>query len=226
MTSTPVGYGLGRLAEAAGVPVGTVKYYLREGLLPAGRLRSATRADYDGEHLRRLRLLRLLREVGDVPIDRLRGLVEVLESGGPGLELLGSGVAALAPAPRHPATAHDERAARLADDLAAERGWELTPGSTSHARLTDVLATALEFEREGPGPVEDLARGYARVADELGASDIAAIDAEDPAAMLAQVVVGKVVYGRLLEVLREVAEAHHAVLRWGGSGATEPPAPA
>ncbi|GAB2932619.1 MerR family transcriptional regulator [Rhodococcus aerolatus] len=218
MTSTPGSYGLGALAEAAGLPVGTVKYYLREGLLPPGRLRSATRADYDDEHLRRLRLLRLLREVGEVPIDRLRGLVEVLESGGPGLELVGSGVAALAPAPRGPAHAQDDRATRLADDLLAAHGWALPPGSDSYARLTEVLATALEFEREGPGPIEEHVRSYARVADELGASDIAAIDADDPADMLAQVVVGKVVYGRLLDVLRDVAEAHHAVRRWGGSG--------
>jgi DNA-binding transcriptional MerR regulator len=213
--STPPTYALGELAAAAGLPVGTVKYYLREGLLPAGRLRSATRADYDDTHLQRLRLLRLLREVGEVPIERLRGLVEVLDSGGAGLDLLGSGAAALVATPRRPASAHDDRAARLARDVLAERGWALQPGSPWHDRLTDVLATALEFEPEGPGPLEDLVRHYARVADEIGEADVAALDAEEPAALLAQLVVGQVVYGRLLEVLRQVAEAHHAVRRWG-----------
>lgn len=215
MASTPPSYGLGQLAEAAGLPVGTVKYYLREGLLPPGRLRSTTRADYDDEHLRRLRLLRLLREVGDVPIDRLRDLVAVLESGGDRLELIGSGAAALGPAARRPATAHDDRAARLADEVLAERGWVLPAGSPWHTRLTAVLATALEFEDEGPTPIEALVRHYARLADEIGEADVAALDAEEPAALLAQVVVGQVVYGRLLEVLRQVAEGHHAVRRWG-----------
>ena len=103
MVSTPTGppFTLGELARAAEVPVGTVKYYLREGLLPEGRLRSATRADYGDTHLARLRLLRLLREVGDVPVGRLRDLVAALEDQRAGsahgrLGVLAAGSSALA----------------------------------------------------------------------------------------------------------------------------------
>ncbi|MFI8354714.1 MerR family transcriptional regulator [Streptomyces cyaneofuscatus] len=60
---------LAELSERSGVPTATVKYYLREGLLPAGRRVSATQAEYDEGHLRRLRLVRaqvatLLTELG------------------------------------------------------------------------------------------------------------------------------------------------------------------
>jgi DNA-binding transcriptional MerR regulator len=47
---------LSDLSAASGVPVATVKYYLREGLLPPGRLTAATSAQYDDSHLQRLRL--------------------------------------------------------------------------------------------------------------------------------------------------------------------------
>jgi DNA-binding transcriptional MerR regulator len=50
------------LAERADVPLATVKYYLREGLLAPGETTGPRRAEYDDAHLRRLRVLRLLRE--------------------------------------------------------------------------------------------------------------------------------------------------------------------
>lgn len=51
---------ISELAVASGVPVSTIKYYLRVGLLHRGHHVSATRARYDDGHLARLRLLRLL----------------------------------------------------------------------------------------------------------------------------------------------------------------------
>jgi len=48
------------LATAAGLPLATVKYYLREGLLHPGVASSATQASYDEAHVRRLRLIRAL----------------------------------------------------------------------------------------------------------------------------------------------------------------------
>ena len=64
------------LAERADVPLATVKYYLREGLLPVGENTGPRRAEYDERHLRRLRVLRLLREVGEVPVTSLRQIVD------------------------------------------------------------------------------------------------------------------------------------------------------
>ena len=51
---------ISELSEASGVPVATLKYYLREGLLPPGESLGATRADYSEDHLRRVRLVRAL----------------------------------------------------------------------------------------------------------------------------------------------------------------------
>src|SRR4028119_2159610 len=49
---------LSDLSAASGVPVATVKYYLREGLVPPGRLTAATQAQYAASHLPRPRLVR------------------------------------------------------------------------------------------------------------------------------------------------------------------------
>src|SRR5829696_1255640 len=54
------GMRISALADAAGLPVATVKFYLREGLLHSGVATSATQASYDESHLRRLAHVRPL----------------------------------------------------------------------------------------------------------------------------------------------------------------------
>src|SRR6266545_4189804 len=49
---------ISELSRRTDVPVATIKYYLREGLLPPGEAAGATRAVYDDSHERRLRLIR------------------------------------------------------------------------------------------------------------------------------------------------------------------------
>ena len=67
------------LAERADVPLATVKYYLREGLLAPGETTGPRRAEYDEPHLRRLRILRALREVGGAPVSALQVIVDAVE---------------------------------------------------------------------------------------------------------------------------------------------------
>ncbi|RIJ18644.1 MerR family transcriptional regulator, partial [Clavibacter nebraskensis] len=68
------------LAEATGVAPATVKYYVREGLLPAGTRVSDNRTDYDDEHARRVRLVRALIDVGQLPVARAREVLAVLDA--------------------------------------------------------------------------------------------------------------------------------------------------
>ena len=53
---------MSELSSRSGLPVPTIKYYLREQLLHAGEAVGATRARYDDSHVRRLRLVRALTE--------------------------------------------------------------------------------------------------------------------------------------------------------------------
>lgn len=91
---------ISQLSVVTDVPVPTLKYYLREGLLMPGTALSATRADYDDSHVERVRLLRALIDVGRLSLADAGRVIATLDAG-PGTDLaevLGTAHAAL-PAP-------------------------------------------------------------------------------------------------------------------------------
>ncbi|MDI3329801.1 MAG: MerR family transcriptional regulator [Micrococcus sp.] len=71
---------LQQLSRQASTPVSTVKYYLREGLLPPGRKLNATTSAYGSEHVDRLELIRALGQVVGLSLDRVRQVVEAVET--------------------------------------------------------------------------------------------------------------------------------------------------
>ena len=71
---------ISELSAMTEVPIGTIKYYLREGLLPAGRRGSRTTAEYDAVHVERLRLVRALIETGDLGIAAVRRVLTVIDA--------------------------------------------------------------------------------------------------------------------------------------------------
>jgi len=70
---------MGELAEAAGVSAGTIKHYLREGLLPEPVKTSRNMAWYPHEFVERVQLIKQLQEERFLP---LKVIKEVLEQGG------------------------------------------------------------------------------------------------------------------------------------------------
>src|ERR1700712_5486451 len=108
------GMRIAELSRRSGVSVASIKYYLREGLLPAGELTSPNQARYGEEHVRRLRLVRALVDVGRLTIAGPRaGLAAVDADDVPLHEVLGATQGAL----------HGETA--VTDDDAAPRGGKL-----------------------------------------------------------------------------------------------------
>lgn len=69
---------IGELAEASGVPVPTIKHYLREGLLPEPVKTSRNMAYYPPEFVERIRLIKQLQEERFMP---LRAIKAVLDEG-------------------------------------------------------------------------------------------------------------------------------------------------
>ena len=64
------------LAEATGVSAGTIKHYLREGLLPEPVKTSRNMAYYPPEFVDRIRLIKLLQEERFMPLRVIRDLLE------------------------------------------------------------------------------------------------------------------------------------------------------
>lgn len=67
---------IGELAERAGVSIATIKYYIREGLLPPPPVKTGrTMGYYDQAYLERLTLIRSLREEHYLPLRVIRQIL-------------------------------------------------------------------------------------------------------------------------------------------------------
>jgi len=67
---------IGELAEASGVPVPTIKHYLREGLLPEPVKTSRNMAYYPPEFVDRIRLIKQLQEERYMPLRVIKDLLD------------------------------------------------------------------------------------------------------------------------------------------------------
>jgi DNA-binding transcriptional MerR regulator len=67
---------IGELAEASGVPVPTIKHYLREGLLPEGVKTSRNMAYYPPELVDRIRLIKQLQEERFMPLRAIKAVLD------------------------------------------------------------------------------------------------------------------------------------------------------
>lgn len=212
---------VGELSRRSGVPIPTIKYYLREGLLAPGIATAANQADYTEEHVRRLRLIRALIDVGGVSVAGAREVVGALAAEEDPLELLGAAQAAVASrrrAGRETAewTAARERVLRLI----AERGWLVHAESIAVDLVADTLAAAgtlgvTEFF-ENLGDYVDAAAG-------LAATEVRdVLNKPDPAARMELVVLGTVLGEALFSGLRMLAHQHESARQLTMTGGTPP----
>lgn len=78
---------IGRLAADAGVGIDTVRYYEREGLMPAPPRNQSGYRHYDAAGATRLRFIRRARELG-FSLDDVRELLAVSADGGHGTQAM------------------------------------------------------------------------------------------------------------------------------------------
>jgi len=67
---------MSELAERSGVSAGTIKHYLREGLLPEPVKTSRNMAYYPPEFIERIRLIKRLQEERFMPLRLIKGVIE------------------------------------------------------------------------------------------------------------------------------------------------------
>ncbi len=190
---------ISELAGATGVPVHTLKYYLREGLLMPGQALSRTRADYGDAHVERVRLVRALVEHGGVGISGVRAILEAITAPPPSRhDLLGIAHGAL-PSPAGDGAVSDE-----VEALVAELEWPVGPHCPSMSALTAAVGAARDA---GVHLDPETLRGYARAMTEVAVVDVGvATSAGSPAEAMRQVVVGTVMVDPVLVALRRVAQ--------------------
>jgi DNA-binding transcriptional MerR regulator len=205
---------ISELSDRSGLTVQTIKFYIREGLLPKGSAVSTTRTEYDGRHLERLRLVTALREVGDLPISAIREIVRAVDDDRVGLhELVATAQHAVGP---HVAAPHDPhwRAAREdVDAIVRELGW--TVGDLAPAR--DLLAhTFVALRRLGfPITLKDL-RPYVKAAGEIAEHEVGQVGEGSPrAGTVHTLLVSAVLYEQVLTALHRMAREDASARRFG-----------
>ena len=67
---------ISELSRHSGISISSIKFYIRECLLPAGERSQRNQAQYGEDHLRRLDLIKALREVAGLPLDTVRAVLE------------------------------------------------------------------------------------------------------------------------------------------------------
>ena len=190
---------ISELARRAGVPVATVKYYLREGLLPQGELTGATRARYGEEHLERLRLVRALLGPGGLSVARARAVLAAVDTPDTSVH------AALGAAHRALPGVGGEGAADLEQARAVlrRRGWRVAEDSPALV----ALARALEaLHAAGAAPTDELLDRYAEAAGRIGEQDVAEVPTGSVAEAVRFVVVNTVLLEPVLLALRRLAQ--------------------
>ena len=177
------------LSDRSGVPLSTIKYYIREGLLAAGDRSGPNRASYSERHVERLELIRALREVGGLRIEAVRRVLDAVdhpERGEDPVEfalLAGRRGREALQAPR----SAEERAAcehteREVQELVAELDWPI-PGQGG-GYVTRIAEAVVQIRRHlRPDFPIELLRGYADLAWRTSEFEFASSPTPDPVPM-------------------------------------------
>ncbi|MGA5022336.1 MerR family transcriptional regulator [Streptomyces griseoincarnatus] len=219
---------ISELSRRSGVSIPTIKYYLRDGLLPAGRPTAANQAEYDEEHVRRLRLIRSLIGVRGLSVSATRDVLAAVDEQQGDVHLLLGLVLGALPVersgrpPRRDGAAEPDGAGAAAGDVAedvaaltAEMGWRTSPNPPAAQVVAETLETmrALGMDYDWRSLVP-----YAELADRAARLDLDQLrDAGDPLQQAERAVLLTVLLEPALLALRRLAQEHHSALRFGNS---------
>lgn len=210
------------LSRTSGVSLPTIKYYLREGLLHRGEASSPNQARYDESHLRRLRLIRALLEIGTLPVATVRDVLAAVDDPDlPVHSMLGRATHPLTPVP---AEEPDDPALLAAvaevDALVQRNAWNVSPDAPARRAAAGVLARMRGLGQER---FADQLDDYARAAERLAEADLrpfASMTGRDEVAEAA--LVGTVLGDALVSALRRMAQENYSAKHFPPPSPGEP----
>ncbi|MER6344340.1 MerR family transcriptional regulator [Streptomyces sp. NPDC001595] len=210
---------LAELSKRSGVSTATIKYYLREGLLPPGRQINATTAEYDEDHLRRLRLVRALIQVGRIPVANAKEILGHVDDDSLGRTIrLGAALWALPQGPEpdeaDPAVAAArEEVDRLLRTLGWESAREIGALSPVHRSLVVAVAT---LNRLGYAWDAEVMAPYAELMHEVARRDLDRLESHgSEAERVETAVAAAVLFEPVLRALHRLAQEEESARRYG-----------
>ncbi|WP_333767288.1 MerR family transcriptional regulator [Streptomyces sp. IBSBF 2435] len=198
------------LSRRSGVSNPTIKFYLREGLLPPGRATAATQAEYDEHHLRRLRLIRALIGVRGLTVQQTKEVLSAVSEHETDLhQVLGL---VLGVRPVDADHEHEEETGRSeVDELVAEMDWDISAGSAAQGVIAETLETMRSL---GADYSWRFLVPYARIAEQIAVLDLDQLKEEDDLLERAeQAVLLTILLEPALLALRRLAQENESARR-------------
>jgi DNA-binding transcriptional MerR regulator len=199
---------ISELSRRSGVPVATIKYYLRAGLLHEGRRTAATQAQYDQSHLDRLRLVRALLGAGGLSVATAREVLDQLAHPPASMHDLLDEVQRLL-GPR----VDDEVDTRAAESVIERMGWQLETADPAPVRRLAAALAALDAA-DFTLPEDDVL-DYARAVQGLAQQEVAGVPPGPSDAAVRYTVLGTILVEPLLLALRRLAQIDASARRFG-----------
>ena len=209
---------ISELSRRSGVATATIKYYLREGLLPPGRATAATQAEYGESHVQRLRLIRALIGVRGLTVSAAKDVLDALsEVETDTHDLLGlvfgvwpaSGAKDSAAKDEDPDSDSSEVSALL-----AEMGWTVTEHNPARHVISQTLDTlrslGMDYDWQNLVP-------YAQLAEKTAALDLDQLqDPAEPIEKAERAVLLTFLLEPALLALRRLAQEAESTVRYRG----------
>ncbi|MGW2227034.1 MerR family transcriptional regulator [Streptomyces formicae] len=214
---------IGELSRRTGVPVPTIKYYVREGLLAPGELSSPNQAHYDEAHERRLRLIRALLDVGGLKVAAIAEVLGAIDDPGRPLhKVLGAAADRLGGAGGADDDAEATAARDAVQELIARRGWVAHESNPAGEDLARALAA---MDRVGHGAFTELLDDYADAAELVARADLGyvgrRVSVDD---VVESVVIGTVLGEAVFNAMRRLAHVDASARSYGGEPGAAGPA--
>ncbi|MEV6912265.1 MerR family transcriptional regulator [Amycolatopsis sp. NPDC051071] len=197
---------MAELSEKAGVPVATIKYYLREGLVPPGERTSPNQARYGDGHVQRIKLIRALMDVGGLSLTTVGEVLAAVDAGKASPHRI-LGLAQEGITTARQAGDEESRAWALATvkDLAGRWDWPCKDDDDPVIQaLVGILCTIKEV---GHGWYLEKLDAYAEIADRTADLDLDGIAGVASLERIIEIAVVETVLGdKLLSMLRRLAQ--------------------
>jgi len=209
------------LSSATGASVATLKYYLREGLLHPGVATAVNQADYDDSHVRRVRLVRALVELGHLSIAEVAAVIAAVDDEEVPIHDA-FGVTQDAMVPDRPRDDEPHALARsLVEALVVRHDLRVRPVAEARNMLADALVHMAEFgmvdlaspSADGAAQFDAFVELFKQRADQ----EIAFVPDAHRSEMVEYTVVGTLVVEAAMSAIRRLALEDASQRRFGGN---------
>ncbi|MGB8862165.1 MAG: MerR family transcriptional regulator [Ilumatobacteraceae bacterium] len=209
---------MGELTKVTGVPVATLKFYLREGLLHPGEATAINQAEYVESHVKRVKLVQALLHLGRLSIaDAQRVIAAVDDETVPMHDAFGIAQDAMVPA-RDRSGARYEAARADVDRFVKRHRLRVRHDAEVRWMLADALVGLEEFHLLPDGVQGDstLLDGLVAPLVEMATAEVATTPSSATRAeQMEHTVVGTVAFEVAYAALRRMALEHASALHFG-----------